>query len=669
MSHSNKTPNQLIHASSPYLLQHAYNPVNWVEWSDAAFEKARLENKLVLVSIGYSACHWCHVMERECFEKVDTAAIMNEYFVCIKVDREERLDVDQVYMDAVQLLTGQGGWPLNMFTLPDGRPLHGGTYFPKDKWEQTLMALANFYDEKPEEAMVFATKLSNGIKSLDKLVPIEDTVISNRFVHEAISSWKSNFDLTHGGYNWAPKFPMPNNWDFFMQYAFYFNDDTCKEAVETTLIKMAKGGINDQLTGGFARYSTDSFWIAPHFEKMLYDNAQLLSLYARAYSYYKNPLFKEVAESIHTYLEVEMKSPEGLYYSALDADSEGIEGKYYIWKKSELIEILGEDEPLFSTYYSCTNEGNWEHESNILYISKTQEELEKELGLSMNEILLIINRCKKKLIEVREQRIKPGLDDKIINSWNCLLAKAYSEAGMALNNNEFIVAGKSLMDQLILTFAQDSLLYRIHKSGKTSIGGFAEDHAQFVEALLATAEANSDEKYIIEAKKWMDISIEKFFDTEKQMFVFTPLNEKELISRKVDVNDDVIPSPNSCFAKSLHQLSYYFEEETYMNKCETMIGMISNKLVKFPSGFSNWMQLILQISEGYFQVLVCGENMEGELKKYRQNFRPNQISFYLHETSEIPLFKEKKITNNPSIYVCENQTCGLPLNSFEEIRF
>jgi hypothetical protein len=669
MSHSNKTPNQLIHASSPYLLQHAYNPVNWVEWSDAAFEKARLENKLVLVSIGYSACHWCHVMERECFEKVDTAAIMNEYFVCIKVDREERPDVDQVYMDAVQLLTGQGGWPLNMFTLPDGRPLHGGTYFPKDKWEQTLMALANFYEEKPEEAMVFATKLSNGIKSLDKLVPVEDSVISNRFVHEAISAWKSNFDLTHGGYNWAPKFPMPNNWDFFMQYAFYFNDETCREAVETTLVKMANGGINDQLSGGFARYSTDSFWLAPHFEKMLYDNAQLLSLYARAYSYYKNPLFKEVAESIHAYLEAEMKSPVGLYYSALDADSEGIEGKYYIWKKSELIEILGEDEPVFSTYYSCTNEGNWEHESNILHITKTQVELEKDLGLSMNEILLVINRCKKKLVAKREERIKPGLDDKIINSWNCLLAKAYAEAGMALNNKEFIVAGKSLMDQLILTFTQDNSLFRIHKSGKTSIGGFAEDFAQFVEALLATAEANSDEKYIIEAKKWMDISIEKFFDTEKQMFVFTPLNEKELISRKVDVNDDVIPSPNSCFAKSLHQLYYYFEEDSYLEKCETMIGLISNKLVKFPSGFTNWMQLILQISEGYFQVLACGENMEEELKKYRENYRPNQISFLLKSSSQIPLFKEKKITETPSIYVCENRTCGLPLKGFEEIRF
>jgi uncharacterized protein YyaL (SSP411 family) len=380
-------------------------------------------------------------------------------------------------------------------------------------------------------------------------------------------------------------------------------------------------------------------------------------------------LFKEVAESIHTYLEVEMKSPEGLYYSALDADSEGIEGKYYIWKKSELKAILGEDEAVFSLYYSCTEEGNWEHESNILYINKTDEELEKLTGKSLAEIQTIISRCNKKLIEIRNNRIKPGLDDKIICSWNSLLAKAYAEAGMALNNPTFISAGKNLMDKMMSTFILESELYRIHKSGKTSIKGFAEDYAQFVEALLSTGEVNSDEKYIIEAKKWMDLSIEKFFDTSKEMFVFTALNEKELISRKVDVNDDVISSPNSCFAKSLHQLSYYFEEETYMNKCETMIGMISNKLVKFPSGFSNWMQLILQISEGYFQVLVCGENMEGELKKYRQNFRPNQISFFLQESSEIPLFIEKKITEIPSIYVCENQTCGLPLNSFEEIRF
>lgn len=666
MTNTNKIPNALINAQSPYLLQHAYNPVNWIEWSDEVFNIARKENKLIIVSIGYSACHWCHVMERESFEQEDTAAIMNKHFVCVKVDREERPDVDQIYMDAVQLLTGRGGWPLNVITLPDGRPIHGGTYFPKAEWERILNALANLWQNNPEEAMEYATNLSNGIKKLDVFIPEPNASISFNIVYDALNSWKNNFDLQFGGYNWAPKFPMPNNWLLFLHFSRYTNDSTFINAVNKTLTAMAKGGINDQLGGGFARYSTDSYWKVPHFEKMLYDNAQLIELYSYAYAATHNPLYKQTVEKTIAFIENELTNNEGLFYSALDADSEGVEGKFYIWTQQELKNILGDDEPVFSLYYSVDVYGNWEHGTNILYITRTDEELQKLTGLPIETLKEIINRCIVKLLNERKKRVKPGLDDKTICSWNALTIKGYAVAGMILNNDNYILKAENALNKLLECCFIDDKLYRIYKNGEASIPAFAEDYATLVEAIIKVYEATGNENYLIKANELMQLSIRLFFDETKKLFYFKNKNEKELITRKIDVNDDVIPSANSMFAHALFKLGYYFDNSTYHQMAEEMVQTIQHKIKKFPSGFSNWMSLILLMKKPFYQVVVSGKNAEKDYRKMVSNYLPNAIFALVKEKSKIPLLADKEIKNQTTFYVCVDKACGLPVYSVED---
>ena len=426
MTTTHKHTNSLIHASSPYLLQHAHNPVNWLEWNEETLLKAKSEDKMILVSIGYSACHWCHVMEHESFENEEVAELMNKNFICIKVDREERPDIDQIYMDAVQLLTGRGGWPLNCFALPDGRPLHGGTYFPIEQWKKTLQSIADFYQDRKVEAFEYAAELTNGINKLDQIIPAENSAIKLETIENAVENWSKNFDLIYGGYNWAPKFPMPNNWQFYLQYYQFSKNELLLEAVTQTLNGMANGGIFDQIEGGFARYSTDVYWKAPHFEKMLYDNGQLMGLYAQAFQLTKNPLYKNIIYKTHQFLQHELTHESGLFYSALDADSEGIEGKYYIWTRQELVEYLGENEPLFSLYYSVDAYGNWEHGASILYKTRTIEELEKITGKSSIEIEAIIEKCNAILVAERNKKTKPGLDDKVIT--NKIVFTTYHQA-------------------------------------------------------------------------------------------------------------------------------------------------------------------------------------------------------------------------------------------------
>ncbi|MDP1728356.1 MAG: thioredoxin domain-containing protein [Bacteroidota bacterium] len=661
-----KHTNSLIHASSTYLLQHAHNPVNWMEWGDEALDKAKREDKLLLVSIGYSSCHWCHVMEHECFEQEDTAAIMNEHFVCIKIDREERPDIDQIYMDAIQLLTGRGGWPLNVFTLPDGRPLHGGTYFPKPEWERVLQSLAGFYTDKKGEATEFANDLANGIKKLDTFEPVDEGENAMEILKQAVTAWQQNFDLRLGGYNWAPKFPMPNNWEFFLQYHYFFKEPVHKNAVMQTLVKMAEGGINDALAGGFARYSTDSYWKVPHFEKMLYDNAQLMGLYAHAFAVSKNELFHKTVTQIHRFIKTELTAPTGVFYSALDADSEGVEGKFYVWKHSELVDLLKGDEPLFSLYFSIDVYGNWEHGNNILYKTRSDAALEKLTGKSIASIDKIIEKCSLILLAERNKRIHPGLDDKIIVSWNALMIKGYAQAFKVFANPEFLDAAKRSADFILNEMWDQKKLLRIHKNGKSTIPAFAEDYACLCEALLVLYEASGEEKYLQQSHNLLQISIELFYSVDKKLFYFTAQNKPEFITRKTDVNDDVIPSANSIFGRCLLHHSYYFDKPEYVNILDGMIERIQNKIQKFPTGFSNWMQIILQRTLGLYQLIITGPESKSWVQKLHTLYIPNAIITRVQETSQIPLLSDKTIGTQTMIYICKDKVCQLPVGSVEE---
>lgn len=668
MSHTHT--NKLIQASSPYLLQHAHNPVDWYEWGDEAFAKAKREDKLVLVSIGYSACHWCHVMEHECFEKEDTAAIMNEHFVCIKVDREERPDVDQIYMDAVQLLTGRGGWPLNCFTLPDGRPLHGGTYFPKQEWEQVLKSLSSFYKNKKQEALEFATDLTNGIKKSEALVPSGDSeLVSKEFINGAITKWKDNFDSVFGGYSWAPKFPMPNNWEYYLQLGSLTTNPELASATHLTLQRMAEGGIYDQLGGGFARYSTDSFWKVPHFEKMLYDNGQLMGLYAKAYQHQPNPLYKHVVNHTHQFIQQELTSAEGLFYSALDADSEGVEGKFYVWGKQELVTLLGDDEPLFSLYYSIDLYGNWEHGINILYKTRTDDELEKLTGKSIADILTVIEKCNTLLLQERDKRIAPGLDDKCITSWNALMIKGYAEAYETFGNIGYQNAAKLAADTLLDKMWDGQKLFRIYKNGKVSIHGFAEDYALLAEALIALYESGANENYLHQAHHILQSAITQFYSEEHNLFYFKSSDDEQLITRKIDTRDDVIPSANSVFAKVLIKLGYYFDNPEFHQMANRMIVIVQSNIGKQLSSYTNWMQAINWLQYGFKQIIVCGEDALAFKLQLHQLYIPNSIVLAVTKPAPmVPLLFDKDIDAKTTIYICTDKTCSLPLYSIEEVK-
>jgi uncharacterized protein YyaL (SSP411 family) len=659
--------NALIHASSPYLLQHAHNPVSWVEWSDAAFEQAKHEDKLVLVSIGYSACHWCHVMERECFEQEDTAAIMNENFICIKVDREERPDVDQLYMDAVQLLTGRGGWPLNCFVLPDGRPLHGGTYFPKHEWERVLQSLHQFYRNKKEEALEIAADLTRGIKQLDALTEVSTSgLFSKPELQTAMNRWLTKVDTQLGGYGWSPKFPMPSSWECMLQYGALTGENEFTDAAHLTLQRMANGGLFDQLGGGFARYSTDSFWKVPHFEKMLYDNAQLMGLYAKAYRHKPLPLYQKVVEQTHQFIQQELTGAEGLFYSALDADSEGVEGKYYVWTHAELCAVLEHDEPIFSLYYSVDKFGNWEDGVNILYKTRSDAELESVTGKSIAEIEATIENCRQKLLDIRDRRIAPGLDNKCITSWNALMIKGYAEAYKTFGKPAYFNAAKLATDALLEHVWIENKLYRIYKDGKVSIHGFAEDYANLCDALTALFEAGANENYLHYARLILESAISQFYNAESGLFYFTSHNDTPLVSRKTDTRDDVIPSANSVFAKVLIKMGYYFEFETYHHMAETMLQRMQQSAAEQPSGYANWMQALLWKQYGFRQVILSGEQAFVVKRAINKSYIPNSIVVALSKESTLPLLKEKTPGTLTSIFVCTDKTCSLPQQTVEE---
>ena len=665
-----KHTNDLIHESSPYLLQHAHNPVQWHAWSDEVLKKAQKEDKLLIISVGYAACHWCHVMEHESFEDSLVAKVMNDNFICIKVDREERPDVDDVYMTACQLASGRGcGWPLNAFALPTGEPVWAGTYFPKDKWLDILNQFKKLKETDYNKLKETANKITNGIKSFET-IDMGDG--SQSYTLEMMEAVKNNFidniDYKDGGREGAPKFPMPNNYEFLLQYHYLTGDQKAMEATKVTLDKMAQGGIYDQIGGGFARYSTDAKWIAPHFEKMLYDNGQLVSLYSHAYQVTKDPLYKNVIIQTLEFVERELMNPEYGFYSSLDADSEGVEGKFYVWQASEIDSIIGDKEEsnIYKDYYSIKKNGNWEH-TNILVVNDKfdSEEYDKTEG----QISEIINSNNKKLMSVRDQRIRPGLDDKILTSWNGLMLKGYIDAYRALGNESYLTTALKNANFLAKNSIQsDGSLNRNYKNGKSSINAFLDDYATVIDAFTALYEVTFDDQWLDKAEALTNHVQKHFFNKDDKMFYYTSDLDPALIARKMELSDNVIPASNSIMARNLFKLGTILYNQVMVDQSKQMLANMSNKVIQSeqPSFYSNWCQLMASMIAPPYEVAILGKAAVEKSKAIQNEYLPN--AFFLGGESEgnLELLKDKLQEGRTMIYVCQNKVCKIPTEDTEK---
>ncbi|MEL4457236.1 thioredoxin domain-containing protein [Lutimonas vermicola] len=673
MYQDNKFTNSLINETSPYLLQHAHNPVNWYAWNDETLELAKKENKLLLISVGYAACHWCHVMEHESFEDSTVAAIMNENFINVKVDREERPDVDQVYMNAVQLLTGRGGWPLNCVALPDGRPIWGGTYFPKENWMNALNQLADLYKNEPEKAEEYATKLTEGIQQ-SGLIRLNEEAASfdKEELKKSIENWLPTMDLKNGGRTGAPKFPMPGNLHFLLRYALQSGDQQIMDYVNTSLTKIAYGGIFDQVGGGFARYSVDDHWHVPHFEKMLYDNAQLVSLYAKAYLVTKNPLYKDIVYRTTEFVEAELYKDIGAFYSSLDADSynedgELEEGAYYVWKKGELQSILGDDFELFASYYNINGYGKWEENKYHLIRSISKEEFIKEHGISLLQLEEKLSQWHNLLSVERNKRDRPRLDDKTLTSWNALMLKAYVDAYSVFQEKKFLVMALKNAHFIVNNMMkEDGGLYRNFKNGKSNIEGYLEDYATVADAFISLYEVTLDENWLQTSKQLTDYCFDHFYDDSSKMFFFTSNKEKGLIARKLESDDNVIPSSNSIMANNLFKLGHYYGNRHYAENAKTMLNNVKEAAVTYGSGASNWLNLYSNYLGDFYEVAIVGSEAPQRLKELNEQYFPNKLIVGSVKESSLPLLQYKYNENETTIFVCVDGACKLPVKETEK---
>ncbi|MCK3684773.1 thioredoxin domain-containing protein [Maribellus sp. YY47] len=663
-----KYTNRLIHETSPYLLQHAHNPVNWHPWSEALIEEAKAQDKLILISIGYAACHWCHVMEHESFEDEEVAEVMNAHFVCIKVDREERPDVDHYYMSAVQLMGMQGGWPLNVIALPDGRPIWGGTYFPKENWVKSLNSVAGFYRENKAKTKEYGTQLEESIRRLSLSMGVEDNISVNReLLENGVEAWKSRFDTEEGGRMGAPKFPMPVNLDFLMYYGWIKKDETVLTFVNTWLEKMARGGIYDQVGGGFARYSVDEYWKVPHFEKMLYDNGQLLSVYSKGYQLYKNEEFKTVVYELVHFLEREMLDESGAFYSSLDADSEGEEGRFYVWRESELSTLLGDEYPVFAAYYHVNAKGYWEHGNYILLRDGSDEAFAEANGMSLEHLHCMVSKWKYKLLKARSNRVRPGLDDKTLTSWNVMAVQGLVDAYNSFRENNFLeLALKNARFISEHQMQSNGKLYHSWKKGKSTIDGFLEDYAFVIQAFLSLFETTGDITWAERAAKMMRYVNDHFFDEERGLFYFSEKNATTSVGNHFQNEDNVIPASNSVMANNLHRMYLLYGRPEYLTTIKTMLKYITPNFTKYPMAYAHWGNVMLKLTEPYFEVAVCGINSNILLKKLHKDYRPNTLLAHCSDESELPLLKGRFVKGDDLIYVCREGMCQLPVRSSEE---
>lgn len=674
-------PNRLIKETSPYLLQHAHNPVDWYSWGSEALERAKQEDKPIIVSIGYAACHWCHVMERESFEDQQTALLMNKYFICIKVDREERPDLDHFFMDALQASSGQGGWPLNMFLTSEAKPFYGGTYFPPQRmhnrisWNELLVQIHEAYHKRRTEIMQQADNLIEHLRKSNDHQTLAGAMLTNDRENlftaaQAAKMFKNIMgaaDQVEGGFGRAPKFPQTYSIQYLLRYHHFTGDQDAMAQAVLSLKKMMRGGIYDQIGGGFCRYSTDNQWLAPHFEKMTYDNALLLLVLSEAFQLTGDKEYERVAAETIGFMQREMMTAEGGFYAALDADSEGIEGKFYTWSRKELDEVLGEDAAAIATLYDVTDDGNWEH-VNILRMNKGFEEWAMEAGFTLEEAMTCKVRATEKMMQCRNQRTRPATDDKIILGWNALFNQALSKAGQAFGRDEWIALAETNMAFLVSRFynKETAQYWHTHKEGISKYPAFLDDIAYLIQSLLFLYEPTGNTAYLERAKAIMAYAIEQFSDEENLFFYYTPVFQQDMPVRKKDVYDGATPSGNSTMAWNLYRLARLFNLREWEKRACSMLETVMNTSVKHPTSYGIWSNLALELAQGTHEILVLGGDAIEKGRLLLSQYIPNKVFMASVDAwIEYPLMAGKKGGAESNIFFCRDYACKLPFTNIE----
>jgi uncharacterized protein YyaL (SSP411 family) len=674
-----KQSNRLIHETSPYLLQHAHNPVDWYPWGEEALGRARAEDKPIFLSVGYSACHWCHVMEHESFEDEETAALMNELFVNIKVDREERPDLDAIYMDAVQSMTGQGGWPMSVWLTPDGKPFHGGTYYPKEPrygmpgFQQVLRAVADAYRSRRDQVDGQAERLAAMLRRTASL-HADGGDLGEEILEEAMGQMRQYFDEEEGGFGSQPKFPQPMTIDFALIRYVRTGDLDALYMAELTLEKMAHGGLYDQLGGGFHRYSVDAIWLTPHFEKMLYDNAQLLRTYLHAWQVTQRPLFRRVVEETIDYVLREMTAADGGFYSTQDADSEGHEGKYFVWSQQEIEALLDPHiAAIFGDYFGVSARGNFEGKS-ILSVVRSVEQVAQRFQVDEETVKAAVARGRTLLFAQREMRIKPGRDEKILTEWNGLMIHALAECGVVLDRPDALAAAIRAADFILATMSQpDGRLYRSYKDGQARFNAYLEDYAAFIRALIALYEATFDLRWLGEATRLAQLMDEQFRDQAGGFFQ-TGVDHEQLVARRKDFVDNAIPSGNSLAAEALLRLAIFLDKPAYRTEAGRILLMMKDAMARQPTGFGR----LLGVLDAYLapsqEIAIVGASEDAGtvalLREVRRHFLPHAVLAFTppEVASVLPLLQGRTLVDgNAAAYVCENYACKLPVTSAEAL--
>lgn len=674
--------NALINETSPYLLQHAHNPVSWFPWGEDALSLAKEQDKPILVSIGYSACHWCHVMERESFENELVAEFMNRHFINIKIDREERPDLDHIYMEAVQIINGNGGWPLNVFLTTDARPFYGGTYFPpkpafnKPSWLDVLHFISDVWNNRRTDVENQAEQLINHIASTEMnfiYEEMEKGFFNNKkslynFCREIRNNILKLADTEYGGFGAAPKFPQFFSISYLLEYSHFHNDEECEKQALLSIDSMLDGGIYDQIGGGLARYSTDNEWHAPHFEKMLYDNALLIDLLSDAYLKTGKDKYKNAIIETIDFCTRELKCPMGGYYAAIDADSEGVEGKYYVWNYREIQDILDKDFQIFCEWYNVTQNGNWDG-TNILHPGRDKSAFAKKIGLTVEELDERLSHCRNLLMKNREKRIRPQTDDKILLGWNALLVSALCKAATATGNNKYKLEATSLFQFLEKIFTKKSFeLLHDYKSGIAKNPAFLDDYAYMIKACIQLQEITADESFLIKAKDYTEHVLSHFSKQESPFLCYTATAQSDVPLRKVEIYDSALPSGNSIMAQSLLYLAVVFDKTEWELQALQMIELLSGKLIKYPSSFGVWARIILQHQAGNIEIVLTGDNFENLLGEINRIYIPNKkIQASTEYKIGFPLLQGKKYGNKPLIYVCKGKNCFAPQFDFNQV--